>query len=88
MEEFLRGFSVHAGCNLHVEILYGRDVHHLAESVFKGLAKAVDQAGAFCIVVEGVIEDIATEITRAVSAPVIGIGASAMRFHIASEPSK
>jgi 3-methyl-2-oxobutanoate hydroxymethyltransferase len=40
-------------------------------------AKAVDQAGAFCIVVEGVLEDIATEITRAVSAPVIGIGASA-----------
>jgi len=30
--------------NLHVEILYGRDAHHMAESVFKGLAKAVDQA--------------------------------------------
>ena len=27
-------------------------------------AKAVDQAGAFCIVVEGVLEDIATEVTR------------------------
>jgi 3-methyl-2-oxobutanoate hydroxymethyltransferase len=40
-------------------------------------AKAVDQAGAFCIVVEGVIEHIAEEITRSVSAPVIGIGASA-----------
>lgn len=44
VEEFLRGFSVHAGCNLHVEILYGRDAHHFAEAVFKGLAKAVDQA--------------------------------------------
>lgn len=44
VEEFLRGFSVHAGINLHVEILYGRDPHHMAESVFKGLAKAVDQA--------------------------------------------
>src|SRR5271156_4251247 len=44
VEEFLRGFSVHAGVNLHVEILYGRDAHHMAESVFKGLAKAVDQA--------------------------------------------
>jgi 3-methyl-2-oxobutanoate hydroxymethyltransferase len=40
-------------------------------------AVAVDQAGAFCIVVEGVIEDIATEVARSVSAPVIGIGASA-----------
>jgi len=39
-------------------------------------AKAVDQAGAFCIVVEGVLESIAEEITRSVSAPVIGIGAS------------
>lgn len=44
VEEFLRGFSVHAGINLHVEVLYGRDAHHMAESIFKGLAKAVDQA--------------------------------------------
>lgn len=44
VEEFLRGFSVHAGANLHVEILYGRDAHHFAEAAFKGLAKAVDQA--------------------------------------------
>ena len=44
VEEFLRGFSVHAGCNLHVEILYGRDAHHFAEAVFKGLARAVDGA--------------------------------------------
>jgi 3-methyl-2-oxobutanoate hydroxymethyltransferase len=40
-------------------------------------ARAVDDAGAFCIVVEGVLEGIATDITRAVKAPVIGIGASA-----------
>ncbi len=44
VEEFLRGFSVHAGCNLHAEILYGRDAHHFAEAVFKGLAKAVYHA--------------------------------------------
>jgi len=44
VEEFLRAFAVQAGTNLHVEILYGRDAHHMAESVFKGLAKAVDQA--------------------------------------------
>jgi 3-methyl-2-oxobutanoate hydroxymethyltransferase len=40
-------------------------------------ARAVDAAGAFCIVVEGVLEEIATRIARSVSAPVIGIGASA-----------
>jgi 3-methyl-2-oxobutanoate hydroxymethyltransferase len=39
-------------------------------------AEAVDAAGAFCIVVEGVLEDIATRIAREVAAPVIGIGAS------------
>ena len=40
-------------------------------------ARAVDQAGAFCIVVEGVLEQIATDVARTVSAPIIGIGASA-----------
>jgi 3-methyl-2-oxobutanoate hydroxymethyltransferase len=40
-------------------------------------AKAVDDAGAFCIVVEGVMEEIANTIAMQVSAPVIGIGASA-----------
>ena len=40
-------------------------------------AKAVDQAGAFCIVVEGVLEGIANDVARNVTAPVIGIGASA-----------
>ena len=40
-------------------------------------AKAVDEAGAFAIVVEGVAVDLAQEITLAVQAPTIGIGASA-----------
>ncbi len=40
-------------------------------------ARATDAAGAFAIVVEGVAEDLAQEITKAVSAPTIGIGASA-----------
>ncbi|MEK0449760.1 MAG: imidazoleglycerol-phosphate dehydratase HisB [Verrucomicrobiota bacterium] len=44
VEEFMRAFSVHAGCNLHTEVLYGRDAHHMAEALFKGLAKAADQA--------------------------------------------
>jgi 3-methyl-2-oxobutanoate hydroxymethyltransferase len=40
-------------------------------------AKAVSDAGAFCIVVEGVLEQIATAVTQNVAAPIIGIGASA-----------
>jgi 3-methyl-2-oxobutanoate hydroxymethyltransferase len=39
-------------------------------------ASAVARAGAFCMVVEGVMEDIATKIAQAVEPPVIGIGAS------------
>lgn len=54
VEEFMRGFSVHAGCNLHCEILYGRDAHHMAEAIFKGLAKAVDQACQIDPRVEGI----------------------------------
>ncbi|WP_114966514.1 3-methyl-2-oxobutanoate hydroxymethyltransferase [Alkalilacustris brevis] len=40
-------------------------------------ARAVAEAGAFALVVEGVVEPLAREITKAVSIPTIGIGASA-----------
>ena len=40
-------------------------------------ARALDEAGAFAIVIEGVVEPIAIEATKAVSCPTIGIGASA-----------
>jgi 3-methyl-2-oxobutanoate hydroxymethyltransferase len=43
-----------------------------------GDARALAEAGAFAIVVEGVIEPIAREVTAAVPCPTIGIGASAM----------
>jgi len=54
IEEFLRAFTNNAGVNLHVEVLYGRDVHHMAEAVFKGLAKALDHAVQLDSRVEGV----------------------------------
>ncbi len=44
VEEFLRAFATHSGATLHVEILYGRDAHHLAEALFKALARALDAA--------------------------------------------
>ncbi len=44
VEEFLRAFANNVGANIHTEILYGRDSHHMAEAIFKGLAKATDLA--------------------------------------------
>jgi imidazoleglycerol-phosphate dehydratase len=44
VEEFLRAFSSQAALNLHVSILAGRDAHHMAEGVFKALARALDEA--------------------------------------------
>jgi len=44
VEEFLRAFTVHAMLNLHVDLIAGRDSHHIAESIFKALARALDRA--------------------------------------------
>ncbi len=44
IEEFLRALSTHGGMNLHAAILAGRDAHHMAEAIFKALARALDQA--------------------------------------------
>jgi imidazoleglycerol-phosphate dehydratase len=44
VEEFLRAFAINAACTLHAEILYGRNSHHMAEALFKGLGRALDQA--------------------------------------------
>ncbi|WP_126172682.1 3-methyl-2-oxobutanoate hydroxymethyltransferase [Altericroceibacterium xinjiangense] len=41
-----------------------------------GDAKALEKAGAFCLVVEGVVEPIAVAVTEAVACPTVGIGAS------------
>lgn len=54
LEEFLRAFSVQGGLNLHVTLLDGRDTHHMAEAVFKGLARALDQATRIDPRVQGV----------------------------------
>lgn len=44
VEEFFRAFCFNARINLHTEILYGRDPHHMAEALFKGLARCLDTA--------------------------------------------
>lgn len=42
--EFFQGFANEARCNLHVELLYGEEPHHVVEVLFKAFAKAVDFA--------------------------------------------
>lgn len=42
--EFFQGFTNEARCNLHLELLYGEEPHHVVEALFKAFAKAVDIA--------------------------------------------
>jgi imidazoleglycerol-phosphate dehydratase len=42
--EFFQGFTNEARCNLHLELLYGAEPHHVIEGLFKAFAKAVDFA--------------------------------------------
>ncbi len=42
--EFFQGFANEARCNLHLELLYGDEPHHIVEGLFKAFAKAVDFA--------------------------------------------
>ena len=42
--EFFQGFANEARCNLHLELLYGEEPHHIVEALFKAFAKAVDMA--------------------------------------------
>lgn len=42
--EFFQAFAQHAGLALHIETLYGDNNHHIAETCFKGLARALSAA--------------------------------------------
>jgi imidazoleglycerol-phosphate dehydratase len=44
VREFFIAFAMNAGVTLHVETLYGENSHHIAESCFKGLARALRDA--------------------------------------------
>src|SRR3546814_19069577 len=43
-KEWFQAFAQHAGLTLHVENLYGTNNHHIVESCFKGLARALREA--------------------------------------------
>jgi 3-methyl-2-oxobutanoate hydroxymethyltransferase len=68
----LRPQNVHAMGGYRVQ---GKD-DDAATRLFQD-ARAVEAAGAFAVVVEGVVESVARELTKAISIPTIGIGASA-----------
>ena len=43
-EDFFQALANQGGLNLHVNVRYGRNPHHMIEAVFKAFAKAMDQA--------------------------------------------
>lgn len=46
VQEWFQAFAMNAGITLHVETLYGSNDHHISESCFKGLARALRTAAA------------------------------------------
>ncbi len=44
VREWFQAFAMNAGITLHIETLYGENAHHIAESCFKALARALRQA--------------------------------------------
>jgi imidazoleglycerol-phosphate dehydratase len=40
-EDFAYAFSQNAGLDLHVELRYGKNPHHIVEAIFKGIARAL-----------------------------------------------
>jgi imidazoleglycerol-phosphate dehydratase len=44
VKEFCRAFSNALGANIHVQLVYGEEPHHIAEAIFKCLARALDAA--------------------------------------------
>jgi imidazoleglycerol-phosphate dehydratase len=43
-EEFFQAFTSNCGCNLHLNLLYGKNIHHIIEACFKGFGRALDHA--------------------------------------------
>lgn len=54
-EEFFRAVAVTSGMTLHIRVLYGKNVHHIIEAVFKAFARALAEAVAVDPRVKGVM---------------------------------
>ncbi len=44
MEHFFRSLTDHSRMTLHVNLLHGKDPHHILEAIFKGFGRALDMA--------------------------------------------
>ena len=55
VQEFFTAFCNHSGANIHVNLAYGDNLHHIVEAVFKALARALDEATQFDPRVQGVL---------------------------------
>jgi len=53
--EFFQAFANHCGMNLHINVMYGDNVHHIIEACFKAVARAMDMATRLDPRVEGVM---------------------------------
>jgi imidazoleglycerol-phosphate dehydratase len=54
-EHFWHSFAEHCKCNLHIEVFYGRNQHHIIEAVFKSAARSLSQAVRIDERIEGVM---------------------------------
>ncbi len=55
MKEFLKGLVNEARITVHVNVLYGENLHHKVEAVFKALARALGEAAALDPRVKGAL---------------------------------
>lgn len=53
-KEFFRAMANRAGMNLHINVPYGENQHHIIEAIYKGLGRALDQATQFDARIQGV----------------------------------
>ncbi|MDO8722121.1 MAG: imidazoleglycerol-phosphate dehydratase HisB [Syntrophales bacterium] len=55
LREFFKSFSDHSEMTLHINLIYGRNNHHIAEAIFKAFARAVRKASSLHERIEGVL---------------------------------
>ncbi|NLN63816.1 MAG: imidazoleglycerol-phosphate dehydratase HisB [Clostridiaceae bacterium] len=55
VEEFFRAVAVHGGITLHLQLMHGKNNHHIAEAVFKAFGQALRQASAIDNRISGVL---------------------------------
>jgi imidazoleglycerol-phosphate dehydratase len=55
VREFFQAFVNNCGANLHINVMYGENVHHILEACFKAAARALDQATQADPRIEGVL---------------------------------